>query len=307
MPEKHTYEFVKEQFEKIGYTLLSTEYKNNRSELNYICDKGHKEYTTYYNFNRSRNCLTCSKKKKHTIHFIKEQFEKENYQLLSTKYSGTHSKLEYICDRGHSGIISYAHFQSGKRCKQCSIENRSGENSCNWKGGVSELNLPLFDTFAHQIDWCEEVRHDPENNNLLQVKCTNCQKWFTPTSISVRNRIGVLKNIISYDNHFYCSDECKNSCSIYRQRIYPKGFKQDRSREVQPELALMVFERDEHECQRCGNKDGLECHHYESIYSNPIESADIDMCVTLCHKCHKKAHKDIGCRYVDLTKKALCK
>ena len=75
---------------------------------------------------------------------------------------------------------------------------------------------------------------------------------------------------------------------------------------MQPELRKIVLERDNNECQRCGIQDNLVCHHYESIYQNPIMSADADMCVTLCKTCHKLAHEDEGCRYIDLQKNSLC-
>ena len=39
--KKHSYEYVKEYVESFGYTLLSKEYKNNRTKLQMQCDKGH--------------------------------------------------------------------------------------------------------------------------------------------------------------------------------------------------------------------------------------------------------------------------
>jgi len=33
---------------------------------------------------------------------------------------------------------------------------------------------------------------------------------------------------------------------------------------------------------------------------NPIESADLDMVITLCKGCHKEVHKLPGCKYNDL-------
>lgn len=42
MSKKLTYEFVKEQFGREGYELLSKEYVNNCTKLFYICPKGHK-------------------------------------------------------------------------------------------------------------------------------------------------------------------------------------------------------------------------------------------------------------------------
>jgi len=33
---------------------------------------------------------------------------------------------------------------------------------------------------------------------------------------------------------------------------------------------------------------------------NPLESTDIDMCITLCKQCHKAAHLEVGCKRSDL-------
>ena len=189
--------------------------------------------------------------------------------------------------------------------KNCEIYSQPrGVDSPFWLGGIK--GHAIYKTYAHQIDWIDDIRHDPDNNDLLQVRCTNCNKWFNPTRGQVFSRSRALKDDAGKESRFYCSDECKNSCSIFYQQKYPKGNKPYYSREVQPELAAMVLERDGYECQRCGNKSNLQCHHYEGIEQNPIESADIDICVTLCKQCHKKAHKDVGCRRIDLRKDSLC-
>jgi len=70
----------------------------------------------------------------------------------------------------------------------------------------------------------------------------------------------------------------------------------DIGRELQPELRLMVFKRDDYTCQRCGIKGGkLNCHHIDPVKNNPIESADVDNCITFCIDCHKKVHQLAGC------------
>ena len=71
-------------------------------------------------------------------------------------------------------------------------------------------------------------------------------------------------------------------------------------REVQPELRSMVLERDNYECQKCGNTEGLQCHHIYPVNIEPLLSADIDNCMTLCTICHKEVHKKDGCRYPQL-------
>ena len=70
------------------------------------------------------------------------------------------------------------------------------------------------------------------------------------------------------------------------------GFKTDTSREVQPHLRKLVLERDDWTCQKCGNGDKeLHCHHMTGIEINPIESADMDNCITFCVDCHHEVHR----------------
>ena len=311
---KLTYESVKKQFEKRGYTLLSQTYKNSHTKLKYMCDNKHIRLIAYNSFQQGHGCSICatklnSERQRFSYDYIKSIFNKENYTLLSENYINANQKLDFICPNNHKGSITYGDFKSGYRCRWCYLEKNSGKNHYYWKGGVTELNLPVYNTYAHRINWCEETRRDPENNVLLQVKCTesSCRKWFTPTMKQICHRIGALNSEDGFENRLYCSDECKGNCSIYHKKNYPKGFKHDYYREVQSELRDMVLERDEYMCQRCWAKDKLQCHHYESIYFNPIMSADIEMCVTLCKKCHKLAHGEVGCRPIDLTRESLCK
>jgi len=187
--------------------------------------------------------------------------------------------------------------------------NKVGKLAFAWKGGVKERNIPLFDTYAHKIDWIEEVRRDPENPDYLQVKCTEsrCKNWFVPKTTDVQNRIGVLKGRSKGWCRFYCSKECKQNCSIFGQRIYPKGFiNTDNIRHDQVSWAQLIKERDNFECQRCSSTENLIAHHIEGLNKNPLESADIDLGITLCIDCHKLAHKDEGCRFADMRKENIC-
>lgn len=191
--------------------------------------------------------------------------------------------------------------------KKRSIQNKGPRNP-NYKGGVIEKNIPFFDTYAPQIDFCEEVRRNNENPNILEVKCTYCGKWFVPTKTNVDNRIKSLKGSRG-ENRFYCSEQCKKECPIFKKIKYqighPKANYKEFAREVQAELRQMCMERDNYTCQICGlTQDeldvGLHCHHYEGIKHNPLESADLDMVITLCKECHKNVHKLPGCNYNDM-------
>ena len=136
-------------------------------------------------------------------------------------------------------------------------------------------------------------------NGVLLVKCKYCNKWFSPTNSEI-------SDYMRRGTSLYCSNGCKKSCPTYKVVKYEKGFRQNTSREVQPELRKLVLERDNWTCQKCGaNKDDditvtLHCHHIDPVKNNPIESADMDNCVTLCKACHNEAHSRKGCRYSDL-------
>lgn len=54
---------------------------------------------------------------------------------------------------------------------------------------------------------------------------------------------------------------------------------------------LKIFERDNWECQECGDpKSTLHVHH-EKYHGNPWESPDTDL-ITLCELCHDKNSSD---------------
>ena len=89
------------------------------------------------------------------------------------------------------------------------------------------------------------------------------------------------------------------------QILYPKDSKPKTSREVHPELRQMRFKIDNYTCQKCGKhqgelKVGLHCHHIEGIRWEPLESADLDKCITVCKNCHLEIHKKEGCGYHDM-------
>ena len=133
-----------------------------------------------------------------------------------------------------------------------------------------------------------------------------CGKYHQPTLKLVQAKIYCMSTGYGEQN-LYCSNNCKKSCPTYKQIKYPKGHgKSGTSREVQPQLRKLVLKRDNYKCVRCGrgiDEVQLHCHHLTGVELNPVESADVDNCITLCKEHHKDAHKDIGCRYQDLQRK----
>ena len=135
---RHNYLFVKNQFEKEGYILLTSKYINNRQKLNYICPEGHKHAITWNHWNSGCRCAVCARNIKHTIEFIRSKFEEENYILITNEYINQKQKLSYICPKNHRHSITWTDWYNGRyRCPTCKAINMMGEGNHQWRGGKS--------------------------------------------------------------------------------------------------------------------------------------------------------------------------
>ncbi len=235
-----------------------------------------------------------------TIEQAKLEFSKEGYVLLSETYKNNRVPLKYKCPEGHTRTITWKSWAKGRRCQLCHFKNSSGKNHPMYRGGFWSRGVGDYNTFARQIEFCEEVR---EKSGAIQVRCTevNCRKWFTPTIDQLNNRIKGVYLPDYTECRFYCSDECKQICPIYGKHGNLPSPKKYKSRSYEYTIwANIVKERDNYECQKCGSIENPIAHHIEGINVNPIMSLDIDMGITVCKKCHKQIHKEEGCRFTDL-------
>ena len=116
---KLTYEFVKAQFEKEGYELVTKNYEGSRQKLEYICSVGHEHSISWDNWKAGQRCPYCFGNVKLEIDFIKAAFAKEDYQLLAEEYINNSQRLEYICLNGHRHSVCWNNWLSGCRCPYC--------------------------------------------------------------------------------------------------------------------------------------------------------------------------------------------
>lgn len=159
-----------------------------------------------------------------------------------------------------------------------------------------------FETYKNKLT-IEESPKLSEDGISLEVKCRYCGKYFCATNKQIRNRLAALNSKDIGENSLYCSDGCKEACPIFGQRIYFKGTVLVSSREVNPLIRQMCFERDNWECQICGatqKEAQLHCHHIEGVAQNPRLGNDVKNTVALCKACHKEVHKLPGCNYYEL-------
>jgi hypothetical protein len=115
-----TLEYVRQQFAKEGYSLLSSVYLNSWTKIDFECLNKHRGQIRYEDFKQGYRCSKCAGTKKKTIEEVKEFFEQQGYELLSDEYVNSGGLLVYRCPKGHLGKISWGRFFStGQRCAVC--------------------------------------------------------------------------------------------------------------------------------------------------------------------------------------------
>lgn len=197
-------------------------------------------------------------------------------------------------------ISGASHYNYGKNLSSKTRKRISkssiGEKSSQWKGGISELDIPLFDTYAHQISYVEGVRRNPKNPNWLQVRCTYCKKWFSPKMTAVGRRAFFLKGeLVSSEQRFYCSNKCKALCPVFGQHKYPKGQKPyycptKSDYYAKTELNIWreeVLKRADYKCEYCGGSATV-AHHERPKKLEPFFALDPDYGIACCEECHYK-------------------
>ena len=304
--QKLTIEYVKEETLRLTNgkcECISDEYVDSSFKLAIRCKCGYVYHPTWGNFQQGSRCWKCFGKKKKTIEYIMGYAASRGYELLSRKYANSKTPLVFKCPKGHTYKAMWNVFQQGRNCSECNRERKSGSTSPNYKGGVAKLNVPLYDTYASQIEFCEEVRRNPDNEDWLQVRCTNCNEWFMPKTTKVQSRIDGIKSIGRGENRFYCSDECKHSCPIFGQHKFPKGFKPEPTRDsaLQREWRNLLLEERGYKCEKCGRTDvPIFAHHIDPVKCAPMFATDLDNGILLCEECHDGAHSLPNCSTTEL-------
>jgi len=197
-----------------------------------------------------------------------------------------------------------------KRAEYYKERSKNNKDKINAYSKKYRNSNALYLTYVNRLT----VEEDPisDENGYLLVRCTHCKKYFYPTNSKVKSRWESLTGITSGENRLYCSDACKHSCPLYGfdpHHQFQPGSKEweekqnkgpNRDPVLQADWRKMVLERDDYKCVKCGATENLTAHHVEGIHWNPLESVDIDIGITLCESCNRKAHSLEGCSYYDM-------
>ena len=297
--------------DKFNYKFVK--YKNNKTKVIIVCNTcGCVFKQRPGDHLKGCGCSKCASKKcKEKQTLTHNQFENKAKQVHSDKFTYL---IKYVNNKTYMtmkcNICGYIFKQkpnahlNGQGCPHCVGK---------FKENYASNNIPTFIIYQPQLQpYGVECRRSPKDENVLEIRCIYCGKWYQPALMNVKNKINAIKGQIKGEYNLYCSDNCKLACPVYRKIKYSTTERELRkdlkrlntSREVQSQLRKMVLERDNWTCQRCGTKEKqLHCHHLTGTEINPIESTDIDNCITFCIDCHNWIHKQKGCTYNDFKRK----
>ena len=266
-----SYEFVKRQFEKERYELLSKEYVNAHTKLEYKCSNGHKHSISYAKWYTGGRCRYCSNRPVVDIDFVKKSFKKENYVILSEKYESAQKKLGYICSKGHRYYMTWNNWQQGKRCFYCAIGIRASKNRLD------------FNTIKEEFE--------NEGYKLLTTIYKNCDqklKYICPHN---------HEHSISWNDWKYNNSRCAVCADIRNSGPGNCNWKGGISCEpycdawADKEYKLDIMDRDNNECQNpnCWRTNKQLCLHH--IDYNKKECGPTNL-ITLCKSCNSRVNKD---------------
>jgi hypothetical protein len=323
--KKLTYGFVKESFKKEGYTLISNTYKNNYTKLDYICPNKHKHSIAWNSWQQGSRCPYCIGNVKLTIEFIRSEFKKEGYKLLSKEYINSKSKLEYVCPKSHKHSITWDNWRSGKRCTYCAgLVKPSYEHVKNSfeKEGYTLLSKKYIDSktklyyicpgdHKHLITWnnWQRGRRCPYCYGQVKLKIEEVKNSFEEEGYTLLSKKYInahikLKYICPEEHehnikwgHWQQGHRCPTCAKLNRFGSGNPSWKGGISCEpycpvwTDREFKNDIKERDDYKCQnpdcwKTTNK--LVLHHidYDKKNCNP------NNLITVCNSCNIRANKD---------------
>ena len=249
-----------------------------------------------------------------------QYFEEKNIKLCSglnklvsreqfTKRSTSSDGLDIYCREYRRSLVNNSYKKDpDKHCIRMYVHRSQTKikEKNKLRDQIYNNQYAKFELYSDRLKKYNDIRKDPNDNILIQVKCKNCNDWFNPTNLECRSRIGAINGRygVGVQSNFYCSVKCKNTCSIYKSKGNTNVRRRDPA--VQSQWREMIIEKSIKEngqiqCGVCETVNGpFTAHHFEGINYNPLESADIDAGILLCNICNKRAHSQPGCSPADM-------
>lgn len=286
------------------YNYEKTNYKNSKSKVIINC-KIHGDFMLNADKHLAgAGCQACALINKKTRALSQEEFiykanKKHNfkYDYSLSKYITAHIKIKIKCPiHGIFKQTPGSHLHTSG-CPKCAgrFEQKYYSNK-----------IPTYDRYSNTLFFIGiKNRRSELDNNILEVQCYKCQKWFQPSLYSVHAKINSACGNGKGYNNLYCSDDCKALCKEYnfntaksiddRSILYTNDNMTSKIRQKNRNFIknMQCSEYNALYCERCGNEIfdiDKEIHHTLPISKYGEEAINTDTQILLCIKCHLDLH-----------------
>ena len=272
MGKRLTTEYVRGKVEERGWIMRSEVYVNAHIKLDLVCPNGHEHSVSWNNFQQYCVCPECVKdKNRHDIfNVMKKEFKKRGWELKSKEFVGSFSLLEYICERGHVGVITWDAFKRRASCFECFKEDQSVRFRQDM-GYIAES----FETRGYVLESGVYI------NNKIKLNYT-CPRGHKGSMTWNRFQQGTNCPICHWEDHLGENSpgwkggiSCDPYCGIWKDKEYKEALKQ----------------RDGYRCQNpyCSCNGGLLCLHHIDFNKKNCCPSNL---ITVCLSCNCFANHD---------------
>lgn len=157
---KPSYEEVKQSFEGEGYTLISTEYINSHTKLDFICPNNHEHEIKWYSWKNGQRCGQCkynSKPEREMMEYIKSiysgEFVENDRSMIIKPETGNYLELDVWIPTENKAIEFNGYYWHS--LPSAITNDRIKKNEC------ERLGIELL--IVEEMDWindrekCEEI------------------------------------------------------------------------------------------------------------------------------------------------------
>lgn len=167
---------------------------------------------------------------------------------------------------------------------------------------VLKKKSAYYDSICVSEKMCSEL---PITDNaeiikgLVTVECKMCGKRFNPTTRQVSTRLKAFRGVTPGEANFYCSEDCKSACPIYKHqpkhvdpRISFSKRRKNKARSCKHQglKQLQCDEKGYNYCERCGDIIDVELHHTLPVAEFAEEAISSASHILLCAGCHTDLH-----------------
>lgn len=167
------YEYVKENIEKLGYSILTQkkDFKGVSNDIEIICNRGHYQKVTFEVFNKRKingqktinKCFECFNDWK--LKLAQDRAKELGYILHTKQYTGVDENIYLTCNNGHEWVTTYDRFVRVKNlCLDCNNILLSINQRLPFTEVKKRIELDGYLLLSKETEY-------ENNESLLNVKC----------------------------------------------------------------------------------------------------------------------------------------